>query len=110
MNRFDDPGVDIAVLATARFDHGEHALDKLAAAARLRAKRELPPDHGVTQRLFRGVVGRLDSFDVHERPQVFAMLNQLFAKAMRQRVVVTAQQLWSSFVQIPRGRTEPSKC
>ena len=46
----------------------------------------------MTQRLFGGVVGLRDALVVEKRPQILAMLDQLFAKAMGERVAVAAQQ------------------
>ena len=67
-------------LAAAGFDDRQHPLDEPAARGRLRAEGQLPPDHGVTQRLLGGVVGRLDAFDFHEGPQVLAVLPQFLAE------------------------------
>ena len=51
LNRGEEPGKDVAALATAGFDHREQTLDELTARRGLRAKRQLTPDHGMTQRL-----------------------------------------------------------
>ena len=79
-------------LAAAGFDDGQQTLDEPTAGRRLRAERELSPDHRVPQRLLGGVVGRLDAFDLDESPQVFAVFHEFLAEAVRQRVVVAAQQ------------------
>jgi hypothetical protein len=91
-NGGDEPRVYVARLAAAGFDHAQKTLHELTPRFRLGAERQLPPDDGMTQRLFGGVVGRLHTFDVNERPQVLAVLHQLLAKAIGERVAITAQQ------------------
>ena len=46
----------------------------------------------MTQGLLGRVVGWLDAVVIHERPQVVLVFDEFFAKAIRQRVAVTAQQ------------------
>ena len=48
---------------------GHHSLDKEAAGWALCAQAGLAPKHAVTKRLFSGIVGWLDAFFIHERPQ-----------------------------------------
>jgi len=78
--RFDSGGDEdegIAALLTTAFDHCQHGLDETAASRALRSKRQLPPDHRVTQRTLARIVRRLDPFMPQKRPQPLAMLVQL---------------------------------
>ena len=59
---------NVAPLLAAGFDHRQHRLHKTAAARALRPKRELPPDHRMTQRPLARIVRRLDPFVTHKCP------------------------------------------
>jgi hypothetical protein len=56
-NGLGDEVEDADVLFAAGFDGCEHRLHEPTAGRTLRAKREFPPNHGVTQRALAGVVG-----------------------------------------------------
>jgi hypothetical protein len=89
-----DEGKRIAALLAAGFDHREHRLDEATSARALRAKRELPPNHGMTQRTLAGVVRRFHSFMPQQRPQPLAMLVQLPTHALHPSIAAlgAAQQ------------------
>ena len=70
----------------AGFDHGEDRLHEAAALGALCAERQFPPDHRGTQGALADVVGRLDPFDVQERPQPIAMIVQSGAHSHKLRV------------------------
>ena len=76
-----DEGNGVAALLTAGFDHRQHGLDEPTAARALRSKRQLPPNHRVTQRTFARVVRRFDPFVMQKRPKPRAMLVQLPTRA-----------------------------
>ena len=82
----------VARLLAAGFHYGQNGGDEAATVRALRSERQLPPDHGVPQRLFGSVVGRLHALDIHEGPKVLVVLHQLLAEIVRVRVIVTAQQ------------------
>ena len=85
-NRFGEPSEGVAALAAAGFDDGQQTFDELAPRSRLRAERQLSPNHRVAQRLLGRVVGRLsDAVVVHEGPQVVFVFDEFLAKAVRQR-------------------------
>ena len=69
----------VAALLAAGLDDRQHRFHEAAAAGTLRAEGELAPDHGVTQSTFARVIGRLDAFATHERPEPVPMLVQLAA-------------------------------
>ena len=73
------------LLATG-FNHGEHCLYEAAARRALRAKRQLAPDNGMTQRPFARVVRRFHSVVIEKHPEPVAMFVQLTAHA-NQRLV-----------------------
>ncbi len=76
-----DEGEDVATLLAAGLDHRQHRLREPAAAGALRAKRELPPDHCMTQRPLARIVSRLDPFVSQKRPQPLAVFVQFPARA-----------------------------
>ena len=83
--RFDgggDEGEGVATLLAAGFDHRQHRLDKAAAGRALRSKRQLSPNHRMTQRSLARIVRRLDPFVMQKRPQPPAMFVQLPARAL----------------------------
>ena len=59
----------------------EHALDKAAAGFAARAKRALPPQHGVAHRLFGRVIGGLDALDPAKGPERLPMPQEFAAEA-----------------------------
>jgi RimJ/RimL family protein N-acetyltransferase len=61
--RVGDESEGAETLLAARFDHRQHRLDKTAATGALGSKRQLPPDHRVTQRTLARIVRRLDDLD-----------------------------------------------
>ena len=83
---FGDEVEGIARLLAAGFNDGQHAFSEATAADALRAEREFSPDHCVTQRSLTGIVGRLDPFFIHERPEPVAMVIQFVAHADQARV------------------------
>ena len=91
--RVGEPSKGITFLAAASFNHGQHAFHEATAARGLGTERELAPDHRVTQGLFRGIVGRLDPFDIDEGPKTMAIRVKLVAEAVRAPVEVAAQQI-----------------
>ena len=76
----------------AVLDDTQQALDEPAAGGRLRAEGQLPPDDRVPQGALGGVVGRLHALNFGEGPEVFAVLPQFLAEAMRQPIEVAAQE------------------
>ena len=60
--------------------------DEAAAGVALGAERQFPPDDGVTQRLFRAVVGRFDTGNVGEGPELVEAVEQAVAQRDRRRV------------------------
>ena len=62
-----DEGKGVATLLTAGFDYRQHRLDEPTAARALRSKRQLPPNHRVTQRTLARIVCRLDPFVMQKR-------------------------------------------
>ena len=80
-NGLGDKVEDARVLLAASFNGGEHRLHEPAPGRALCAKRELPPNHRVTQRALAGVVGRLDPFHFQKGPQAIAMIIQRAAHA-----------------------------
>src|SRR5271169_649428 len=97
-------GKGVAALLTAGFDYRQHRLDKATAGDALRSKRQLPPNHRVTQRTLTRVVRRFDPFIMQERPQPAAMLVQLPARALHVSIAAlkSAQQ---QTLQLPADRT-----
>lgn len=67
----------VALLLPTGSDHRQHPLDKPAAIGTVRATADPPPDHGMSQRAFRGVIRRLNPFDAGESPQAFLHLEDL---------------------------------
>ena len=60
-------------------------------------ERQLPPNHGVPQGPFAGVVGRLDAFDFQKCPQPLAMVVKFPTHAVHSRVsVVKVDRLHST--------------
>ena len=62
---FDSDGYEgkgIATLLAAGFDHSQHRFDKATAGLALRSKRQLSPNHRMTQGSFARIVRRFDSF------------------------------------------------
>src|SRR4051812_45220456 len=59
----------------------------------------------MTQGLLGRVVGRLDTGDLHERPQVFLVVDKFLAKPVRARVEVAAQK---QRVDLPADRLHPA--
>lgn len=80
---FDGEVVGASSLLSAGFQDGEHRFDETAARVALRAERELPPVHGLTQRALGRVVGGLDLVVIHEGPQPLGMPDQLRAGGLR---------------------------
>ena len=56
------------LLPTGRTDR-QDPLDKAVPVGAVRAETALPPEHGRTECLFGGIVGRLDAVFAHERPE-----------------------------------------
>ena len=83
---------DVAVLLAAGFDGGQQRFHEAAAGSALRPERELPPDHGVTERPLRRVVRRFDAVHFQERPQPVAMVTQFPAHAVRGGAEAAQQQ------------------
>ena len=73
---------EMAALLTTRFDHCQHRLDKTTAAGTLHAKRQLAPNHRVTQRPLARVVRRLHPATSSERPKPATMFVQLPTRAL----------------------------
>ena len=101
-----DEGEDVATLLAAGFDHRQHRLDETAAAGALRPKRQLPPDHRMTQRPLARIVRRFDPFMAQERPQPLAMFVQFPARAAH--VGVAALQCRAAANAPPCGGPDPS--
>ncbi len=78
-----DESEGVATLLATALDHRQHRLDETAAARALSSKRQLPPDHRMTQRTLARIVRRLNPFVPQKHPQPFAMLVQLPARATR---------------------------
>ncbi len=76
----------VSSLLAAGFDDGEERFDEAAAAFALGAERQCPPDDRVTQRLLRAVVGRFDTGDVGEGPELVEAVEQTVAQRDRRRV------------------------
>src|SRR5664280_2711644 len=87
-------GEDVATLLAAGFDHCQHRLDEAAVARTLRPKRQLSPNHRVTQRPLARIVRRLNPVVPQKRPQPVAMLIQLPAHPSHLSIAAlsTAQQ------------------
>ena len=86
---FDGGGEEpegVAAPLAASLDHRQHGLDEAAAGGALRPRRELPPNHRVTQGTLARVVRRFHPFVPQERPQPLAMLVQLPARAAHVRI------------------------
>ena len=64
------------LLATGRTD-GQNTFNKAVAVGTVRAETALPPDHRRSQRLFGGIVGRLDPLFAHKCPEGILMFEQL---------------------------------
>ena len=67
----------MALLLPTRRADGQDTLYKAVPLGTVRAETALPPQHRPTQRLFGGIVGRLDVFFTHERPERRLMIEQL---------------------------------
>ena len=80
----------VALLLSAGGDHRQHPLHKPAAIGTVGPAADPPPDHRMSQRPFRPIVGRLDPSDAHEGPQRHFHLEDL--KARRGRLA--QPQLW----------------
>ena len=76
-------GEGVAALLAAGLDHRQHCLDKAAAGRTLRAERQLPPNHRMTQRSLARIVGWLDPFVSQKRPQPKPMFVQFSTRAAR---------------------------
>jgi hypothetical protein len=73
-----EEGESVAALLAARLDHRQHRFNEAAAAGALRPKRQLPPDHRMTQRPLACIVRRFDPFVIQERPQSLAISAETF--------------------------------
>ena len=76
----------MSVLLAAGFDDGEEGFDEAATGVALGAEREFTPDHRVAERLFRAVVGRFDTGDVGEGPELVETFEQAVAQRDCRRV------------------------
>ena len=94
LHRVRDVLEAVARLAMAGFDNCQDRFHKAAAAGALSAERQLPPDHRRAQGALADVVGRLDSFEIQERPQPVAVIVQRSAHAGQFRIATehAAQQ------------------
>ncbi len=72
----DGPALQTAALA----DRAD-TFDPAAAVLRLRAELDLAQDHGVPERSFGGVVGRVQAGDFAERPQRDVLVEQTLTEA-----------------------------
>src|SRR3989304_1028735 len=102
-----DEGESVATLLATTLDHRQHRLHEAAAARTLRSKRQLPPDHRMTQRTFARIVRRLDPVMPQKRPQPLAMLVQLPARPAHVAIAAlhSAQQ---QTLHLAANRTHPT--
>jgi hypothetical protein len=82
LHSINQPGEHVPLLPPAGFHHQQQPLDKPAPRRRLRTKRQLPPNHRLTQRLLGGIVGRLGALYLYEgriSPSLLIMPNTAHA-------------------------------
>ena len=86
---------EMAALLTTCFDYSQHRFNETTAPRALHAKRQLAPNHRVTQRPLARVVRRFYPATSSERPKPATMFVQLATRALRLTVAAgqaTAQQ------------------
>ncbi len=81
-------------LQTARLADRQHAFDETAARRALSPKRQFAVNDRRTKRSFRGVVGRFDALNFHERPKPFSMSGEFATHSHEARIAAkrSAQQ------------------
>lgn len=84
---------DVTVLPAQRLHHRQQTLDQPAACLAVAALTTLTPQHRRTQRPLGRVVGRLDPFATHERPQGRLQTQQISTNRRRLGAAATAATL-----------------
>jgi hypothetical protein len=80
----------ILAMQTTRLDHRQNAFDETASRYAVAIKAASPPQHGTTQQAFDKVVGRLDAFMRHERPQCRLHYQHVRAELGHARILAEA--------------------
>ena len=103
-----DEGEGVATLLAACLDYRQHRFHEATAGGALRSKRQLPPDHRMTQRPLARIVRRLHPFAMQKRPEPWPMFVQLPTCAAHASIATlhSAQQQTLDFA---ANRTHPTQ-